>query len=275
MKLRALVLCGNGTNCEAETAHAARLAGADEVNILSIWELLAGHDSLDAYHFLCLPGGFLDGDNLGSARAGAFRFAHGKPGAERDALRVQLDRLLDAGGVVIGICNGFQLLVKLGILPAREWTPRVTLTHNLNGRFEDRWVTLKADPQSPCVFTRGLDVIELPVRHGEGRLVAADDAVMATIRDGHLAPLVYIDPATGAPTETYPLNPNGSPGGVAALCDPTGRIFGLMPHPEAYNHYTNHPRWTRDFLGGPPQNEEGAGILLFRNAVDWLRRNHG
>ena len=148
MKLRTLVLCGNGTNCEAETAHAARLAGADEVNILSIWELLAGHDSLDGYQFLCLPGGFLDGDNLGSARAGAFRFAHGRPGAGHDALRVQLDRLLDAGGVIIGICNGFQLLVKLGILPAREWTPRVTLTHNLNGRFEDRWVTLKADRKS-------------------------------------------------------------------------------------------------------------------------------
>ncbi len=275
MKLRTLVLCGNGTNCEAETAHAARLAGADEVNILSIWELLAGHDSLDGYQFLCLPGGFLDGDNLGSARAGAFRFAHGRPGAGHDALRVQLDRLLDAGGVIIGICNGFQLLVKLGILPAREWTPRVTLTHNLNGRFEDRWVTLKADPASPCVFTRGLDVIELPVRHGEGRLVASDDAVMDTIRDGHLAPLVYIDPATGGPTEAYPLNPNGSPGGIAALCDPTGRIFGLMPHPEAYNHYTNHPRWTREFLDGPPKHEEGAGILLFRNAVDWLRRNHG
>jgi phosphoribosylformylglycinamidine synthase subunit PurQ / glutaminase len=275
MTLRALVLCGNGTNCEIETAHAVRLAGADEVNILSVWELIAGHDTLDAYQLLCLPGGFLDGDHLGSARAGAFRFAHGKPAAGRDPLRVQLDRLLDAGGAIIGICNGFQLLVKLGLLPSRAWEPRVTLTHNLNGRFEDRWVTLKADPESPCIFTRGIDRIDLPVRHGEGRLVALDDAVWDTIRDGHLAPLVYIDPATGAPTEAYPLNPNGSPGGVAALCDPTGRIFGLMPHPEAFAHYTNHPRWTREFLDGPPEQEEGAGILLFRNAVDWLRRNHG
>ncbi|MBU1242213.1 phosphoribosylformylglycinamidine synthase subunit PurQ [Myxococcota bacterium] len=275
MNLRALVLCGNGTNCEVETAHAVRTAGADEVKILSVWELLAGHDTIDAYDFLCLPGGFLDGDHLGSARAGAFRFAHGKPGAGRDPIRIQLDRFLDAGGVIIGICNGFQLLVKLGLLPSRTWEPRVTLTHNLNGRFEDRWVTLIADPESPCVFTSGLQTLDLPIRHGEGRLVAANDALLKTILKDHLAPLKYVDPATGLPTEVYPLNPNGSPGGIAALCDPTGRIFGLMPHPEAFSHYTNHPRWTREFLDGAPENQEGTGILLFRNAVDWLRRNHG
>ncbi len=276
MTLRALVLCGNGTNCEVETAHAVRLAGIRDVTVLTVWELMAGHDSIDAYDFLCLPGGFLDGDHLGSARAGAFRFMHGRPDGGKKPIREQIDGLLARGGVIIGICNGFQLLVKMGLLPEPDWTPRVTLTHNLSGRFEDRWVTLAADPQSPCVFTRGLDVLELPVRHGEGRLAVRDESVLQDILARHLAPLSYTDPTDGRPTETYPLNPNGSPRGIAALCDPTGRIFGLMPHPEAFSHYTNHPRWTRDFLDSPPPgSEEGAGIALFRNAVEWLRENHG
>lgn len=276
MHLRALVLCGNGTNCEEETAHAVRLAGIRDITVLTVWELMAGYDSIDAYDFLCLPGGFLDGDHLGSARAGAFRFTYGRPGGGKKPIREQFDGLLARGGVIIGICNGFQLLVKMGLLPMPDGQPRVTLTHNLSGRFEDRWVTLAADPESPCVFTRGLGQLELPVRHGEGRLVAESDAVMQEIRNRHLAPLVYVDPETQKPTEAYPKNPNGSPHGIAALCDPSGRIFGLMPHPEAFSHYTNHPRWTREFLKSPPPGgEEGAGIALFRNAVQWLQNHHG
>lgn len=276
MTLRALVLCGNGTNCEEETAHAVRLAGIQDITVLTVWELMAGHDTMDAYDFLCLPGGFLDGDHLGSARAGAFRFMYGRPANGQKTIREQMEGLLAKNGVIIGICNGFQLLVKMGLLPEPDWQPRVTLTHNLSGRFEDRWVTLAVDPESPCVFTRGLEKLELPVRHGEGRLVTQSHDVLKDIRLRHLAPLLYIHPETGHPTESYPANPNGSAYGIAALCDPSGRIFGLMPHPEAFSHYTNHPRWTREFFAiSPGSSEEGAGIALFRNAVEWLQNNHG
>ncbi len=273
MTIRALVLCGNGTNCETETAEAVRRAGADEVKILSVWELMAGHDAIENYRFLCLPGGFLDGDHLGSARAGAFRFTHGQPGAGQAPIRTQVQRLVDRGGVIIGICNGFQLLVKMGLLPFGTWEQSVTLTHNVNGRFEDRWVSLVTDPDSPCVFTAGIDVLDLPVRHGEGRLVTETAEVLDEVQSRRLAPLRYVDPATGEPTETYPQNPNGSPGGIAALCDPTGRVFGLMPHPEAFLDAANHPRFTRARVSGDTFSV--TGLDLFANAMNWLRNNAG
>ncbi|MBU1241109.1 phosphoribosylformylglycinamidine synthase subunit PurQ [Myxococcota bacterium] len=267
MKVNALVLTGNGTNCEVESAYAISTAGAEAVTVGTIWELMEGTLTLDAFNFLCLPGGFLDGDHLGSARAGAHRFAHGTPGKGAEPLMDQIRQLLERGGLIIGICNGFQLLVKLGLLPGPELEQRVTLTHNLSGRFEDRWVTLSADPDSPCVFTRGLHQIELPVRHGEGRLVYSSPAEQSRCQANGLIPLVYVDPKTSLPTELYPLNPNGSPGGAAAMTDSTGRIFGLMPHPEAFTHFTNHPRWTRQTMP-----EEGAGLSLFKNGISYLHQ---
>ncbi len=270
MSAEVLVLTGNGTNCEIESAHAFRAVGADSVTIGTIWELMEGSLRLDRFNLLCLPGGFLDGDHLGSARAGAHRFAHGHP-AGAPPLMTQLRSLLDAGGLVIGICNGFQLLVKLGLLPGPDLEQRATLTRNLSSRFEDRWVTLGINPDSPCVFTQGIDHIDLPVRHGEGRLVFASREVQTRCEDGGLIPLVYVD-AHGNPTEHYPENPNGSPGGAAAMTDATGRIFGLMPHPEAFSHRTNHPHWTRRDLP-----EEGAGLAIFRNGVRYLQEkpSHG
>ncbi|HOX43888.1 MAG TPA: phosphoribosylformylglycinamidine synthase subunit PurQ [Myxococcota bacterium] len=268
-KVRALVVSGNGTNCERETAEACRLGGADEVVVSPIWDLSAGETRLRDFRLLCLPGGFMDGDDLGSARAAANRWRHARVAGGERRLWDDLRAFVEAGGLVIGICNGFQLLVKLGMLPrleAAEPVQRVTLTFNASGRFEDRWVTLVAEPRSPCLFTRGIERLELPVRHGEGRLVGAPEELEALTRE-HLCPLRYADPATGQPTEQYPLNPNGSPGGVAALCDPSGRLFGLMPHPEAFLHRTLHPRWTRE----PGLPEEGAGVAIFRNAVQALR----
>jgi phosphoribosylformylglycinamidine synthase len=161
-------------------------------------------------------------------------------------------------------------MVKLGLLPmleAGDTRQTMTLTFNDAGRFEDRWVELTCDPESPCVFTRGCDRLPLPVRHGEGKLVPTDPALLRTLGERHLVPLRYADPATGEPTEAYPANPNGSPGGAAALCDPTGRLFGLMPHPECYLHRTHHPRWTRL----PDLPEEGMGVKLFRNGIEFLR----
>ncbi len=266
-QVRVIVLAGNGINCEMETAYACRLAGADQVDIVYLWDLASGKARIEGYDLLCLPGGFLDGDDLGSARASAIRIGHTEVAGR--VLAEQIHEFVSGGGLAIGICNGFQLMVKLGLLPAFDGqmgTQQMTLTWNDSARFEDRWVTLTADPESPCVFTRGLEKIYLPVRHGEGKIVPSVNAVLEKLGSRHQVPLRYVDPGTGAPTETYPHNPNGSPGGIAALTDPTGRLFGMMPHPEAFLHRTNHPSWTRWNLP-----EEGDGLALFRNAVSFIR----
>lgn len=266
-QVRVMVLTGNGINCEMETAHACQSAGADKVDISYLWDLASGKADLNGYDLLCLPGGFLDGDDLGSARASAIRLRNTQAGEGK--LIDKLKKFIDDGGLAIGICNGFQLMVKLGLLPAlgRNFEEQqVTLTWNDSGRFEDRWVELKADPYSPCIFTRGLERIQLPVRHGEGKIVFADAQTEKTILENHQAPLCYIDPETGEATTTHPQNPNGSPHGIAAITDETGRLFGMMPHPEAFIHRTHHPQWTRRDLP-----EEGDGLAIFRNAVEAIR----
>jgi phosphoribosylformylglycinamidine (FGAM) synthase-like amidotransferase family enzyme len=267
-QVKAIVIAGNGTNCERETAHACRLGGADVADIVHISELLAGRILLENYHLLALAGGFLDGDDLGSAKAGANRLLHAPVHGTGEHLSDHLRRFIADGKLVLGICNGFQLMVKMGLLPALggEFRQQATLTYNDNGRFEDRWVYLKADPASPCVFTRGLKGIYLPVRHGEGKLVTGSDDILARIEESHLAALKYSTPDF-QPTMEYPLNPNGSVAAVAGLCDETGRLFGLMPHPEAYVHRTHHPRWTRE----ESLPEEGMGLWIFRNAVQFIR----
>ncbi len=269
--VKAIVIAGNGTNCEREVANACRLAGADVADIVHIAELLAGRVQLDDYHFLNLAGGFLDGDDLGSAKAGANRLLHAPVRGRGEHLIDQVLRFIDAGKLVLGVCNGFQLMVKMGMLPAvggdfrRQTT---TLTFNDSGRFEDRWVYLKADPASPCVFTRGLHGLYLPIRHGEGKFVVESPAVLEEIESLHLSVLKYADSGYRTSSMEYPDNPNGSQAAIAGVCDQTGRIFGLMPHPEAYVHRTHHPRWTRE--EGLP--EEGMGLWIYRNAVDFIRR---
>ncbi len=271
MNVKALVIAGNGTNCEREVSEACRLAGA-ECDIVHVAELLAGRARLDDYHFLNLAGGFLDGDDLGSAKAGANRLRHARVAGSDETVADQLQRFIAAGKLVMGVCNGFQLMVKMGLLPALggdHLTQSATLTFNDGGHFEDRWCELSVDPDSPCVFTRGLDRLYFPVRHGEGKFVPASSEVLAAIEARHLAVLRYCDPATGAPTMEYPFNPNGSVAAIAGICDETGRLFGLMPHPEAYVHRTHHPRWTRQ----PELPEEGMGLQLYRNAVEFIRNN--
>lgn len=270
MAARALVLTGNGTNCEREMAYACRLAGA-EVRIAHTAEIFAGRVRLDDYHFLNLPGGFLDGDDLGAAKAGAVRLKYGRVRTDGERRFFEdLQGFVAEGKLVLGVCNGFQLLVKLGLLPALDGQygeQSSSITHNDSGRFEDRWVYLAVEETSPCVFTRGLDRVSFPVRHGEGKFTPGDHDVLRRIEDEGLVAVRYAD-EDGDPTLAYPWNPNGSVGAIAGLCDPTGRVFGLMPHPEAFLHRTNHPRWTREDLP-----EEGQGLALFRNAVGFIRDN--
>ncbi len=268
-EVKAIVLTGFGTNCENEMAQACRLGGADQVDIVHISELLHGEYSLDDYHFLNLPGGFLDGDDLGAGQAGAHRFRYAVIEKSGEKLQDQLLRFISDGKLVLGVCNGFQLMVKIGLLPGvnNDYNQRLTsLTYNDSSRFEDRWTTLKVEADSPCVFTKGLDQLYYPIRHGEGKFVIGDETTEKMIRENNLVTMRYTDPLTNEATMDYPANPNGSPEAIAGICDPSGRLFGLMPHPEAFLHRTNHPRWTREDLP-----EEGQGVALFRNGVEFIR----
>ena len=262
---KALVITGFGLNCEAETSHAFRLAGA-AVEQVHLSDLITGERTLDEFHILAFIGGFSFGDHIASGRVLANRLKH--------RLADSIQRFVDAGKLMIGICNGFQTMVKLGVLPGLDGDyarQTVSLVENDCGTFQDRWVTLAVQADSPCVFTQGIERIELPVRHGEGKFVTLDDRVREALWAQHMVACQYIDPATGAPTEEFPLNPNGSVDAIAAVCDPRGRLFGIMPHPEAFLFPYNHPQWMRQQLAGALP-EHGAGLKLFQNAVAFAER---
>ena len=271
-KTRAIVITGNGTNCEMEAAHACRLGGFDEAVIAHIAELLSGEIRLDDFHFLNLTGGFLDGDDLGSAKAQANRLKHAGVSGSAEKLVEQFTRFISNGKLILGVCNGFQLMTKMGMLPGFDGdhlNQTATLTYNDCGRFQDRWCYLQCDPDSPAVFTKGIEKgIYLPVRHGEGKFLCDTPATLRRIESEHLGVLKYSDSNYSAPTMEFPANPNGSMNGIAGICDPTGRLMGLMPHPEAFVHYTHHPRWTREELP-----EEGDGLIFYKNAAAYVKKN--
>ncbi len=260
MTVRACILTGFGINCDYETAHAFRMAGAEAVRV-HVNDLIHGLDSLAGYHILAFPGGFSFGDDIASGKVLATKCAH--------ALRDQLTEFVAAGKLIIGICNGFQVLVKMRVLPgiSTDGDQDATLTFNDSGRFEDRWVNLHINPASPCVWTRGIERLYLPVRHGEGKFLPATDSVRRALITKKQNVVQYATPA-GRPTMEYPLNPNGSVDAVAGVCDPTGRIFGLMPHPEGYMFPTQHPRWTRG-----PLPDEAPGLAVFRNGVEFAKKH--
>jgi len=258
MAPKALVLTGYGINCDMETQHAFKLAGAWAERV-HINDLINGKKKLSEYHILAFPGGFSFGDDIASGKvlANMIKYNIGE----------QIQEFIDSGKLIMGICNGFQAMVKMGLLPgfngdhaARE----VTLTFNDSGRFEDRWVHLKAGKKTKCVFTKGIETIYLPVRHGEGKFLAKNPQVLEKLKKGNHIVFQYTDAEGKA--AGYPHNPNGSVNNIAAICDETGRVFGMMPHPEAFQHRTNHPAWTREKLP-----EEGAGIAIFRNAVEYVK----
>lgn len=268
-KVNALILTGFGLNCDGETAHAFELAGA-AAHKVHINKLVSGEVRLEDFQILAFGGGFSWGDDHG---AGVIQALKLKNHIGRDLLT-----FVDQGKLIIGICNGFQALVNLGLLPGldNDYTKRsVSVTFNDCGNFRDQWVHLTANSESPCVFTRGMTMADYPVRHGEGKFIAEKD-VVDTLVANHQVVFQYAD-ANGAPAKgAFPLNPNGSLHDIAGICDPTGRIFGLMPHPEAYNHFTNHPDWTRNTQrlkreGNPLDQDMTVGIKLFKNGVDYIK----
>jgi phosphoribosylformylglycinamidine synthase len=241
---RALLLRGPGTNCDRETALACELAGATP-ELVHVEALLAGATRLDDYGLLVLPGGFSYGDHLGAGTLLAHRL--GRLGDE-------LRRFVASGRPLLGICNGFQALLKLGLLGGG------TLAPNASGRFECRWVWLANQARPDHVFLRGVERLALPVAHGEGRFVPASAAELERLAAERRIALVYADAQGG--TASYPANPNGSAGGVAGLTNAGGNVLGLMPHPE------------RNVQPGdaPAGRPVGAGLAIFRNAVEYLQR---
>ena len=265
-KPRCLIITGFGLNCEAETTHALKMAGA-QVDQMHLNDLLAARERLAGYRLLAIIGGFSYGDHIAAGRALAVRLRHGLAGQLADFVR--------GGGLVIGICNGFQVLCKLGLLPGFEpFEPgveqQVTLTHNDSGVFRDDWVRLTVNPESPCIFTRGLRHMELPIRHGEGKFLARDAALLERLRAGGQIVYQYADEA-GTPTQDFPANPNGSALAIAGICDASGRIFGTMPHPEAAVLPEHHPQFLRQKALGAPL-PEADGIRVFQNAVDYMNQ---
>jgi phosphoribosylformylglycinamidine synthase len=258
--VRVLILTGLGLNCEAETEAAFRIAGASPEQV-HLSDVLDGRRRLADYPILALIGGFAFGDHMG----GGFVFAN----KIRFRLYDQLLAFIDSGGLALGVCNGFQTMVRLGMLPGLDGdyrTPRAALAPNDRLGYRDAWVRVGFDPGSPCVWTRGLERMDLPARHGEGKLLLENRELFQRLEDSGQIVARYLDTAD-RPTEEWPHNPNGSPGGVAGICDPTGRLFGLMPHPDAYLYPFHHPRWRRmDAKGELP--DEGAGLAIFRNGVD-------
>ena len=279
--VRVAVLFGFGINCDHETAAVFRLVGA-EAERLHVNRLIESPDLLSSYDILAIPGGFSFGDHLGSGRLLGNRL--------RFALRDPLRDFVANGGPVIGICNGFQVLVKTGLLPGPpaggDTTPdfeqRSSLAMNESGRYEDRWVTLEFDPESACVWTQGLTRIDCPVRHGEGRFVVEDESVLDEMDAAHQLVVRYVDPATpkgeGRTDERlpYPTSPNGSARNIAGVCDATGLVFGLMPHPEAIYAKWLHPDHTRytapEAEASVPVDERSLGEWEGEGAADVPQR---
>ena len=260
MTPKVLILTGYGINCDIETQHAFNLAGAKAERI-HLTDLLNGKVLLSDFHILALPGGFSFGDDIASGKVLANMIKYN--------LGEQVQKFIEDRKLIIGICNGFQVMVKMGLLPAfgSDYSRQdVTLTFNDSGRFENRWVHMKTSKGSKCVFTKGIESIYLPVRHGEGKFVVKDSQVLERLKKNCHIVFQYVD-LNGNPPE-YPHNPNGSIENIAAICDETGRVFGMMPHPEAFMHRTNHPAWTREELP-----EEGAGMAIFRNSVEYVTEN--
>jgi phosphoribosylformylglycinamidine synthase len=249
MPPKALILRTAGTNCDGETSHAFELAGANAKRI-HLNRVLEEPRVLEAFQILAIPGGFSYGDDISSGKIFANQITQ--------HLAEPLARFVEAGKPIIGICNGFQVLIKTALLPGKLGVANcpaqpATLTHNDCGRFIDRWVHLKT-ASDKCIWTRGIDQIELPIAHGEGKFVPANDDVRKWLWEQRQIALLYDGE-----------NPNGSIDDIAGICDTSGLVFGLMPHPERYVSGYQHPNWSRTRMG----ESQGPGVQIFRNAVSY------
>lgn len=254
MKPKVCVLRADGTNCDLETYYAFEKAGA-ECSMVHVNQLRSGEEKLEDYQILALPGGFSYGDDVHSGKILAVELT--------SFLKDSLQEFVDRGKPVLGICNGFQVLVRTGLLPdGRLGDIRCTLMHNDSGRFECRWVTLKVE-ESPCIFTRGVSgsLMDVQVAHGEGKFYA-EEVQLEKLQSAGQVVFRYAGP-DGRPTPEYPYNPNGSLGAIAGVCDSTGLVLGLMPHPERFVELHQHPNWRRGGLDAP------HGLALFANAVKY------
>jgi phosphoribosylformylglycinamidine synthase I len=265
---RVLILRAPGTNCDAESAHAFTLAGA----LPESWHinrLLDDTHRLADYQVLCIPGGFSYGDDIAAGRILGNQI--------QNHLADTLATFREAGKLIIGICNGFQILLKTNLLAAADAKgATATLALNDSGRFEARWIRLAIQPRN-CVFLSGIQELELPIAHGEGKFVTRDADVFQRMNAGGQFVMRYTlpfdapqQPADKNPPNAisalpYPANPNGAQGNVTGMCDETGRVLGLMPHPERFVDWTQHPRWTR----GQAQ-QQGEGLRIFQNAVRYF-----
>jgi len=258
-QVRAVVLRAAGINCDMETEYALELAGAGAQR-LHINELIKNKKTLDDFQIIVLPGGFSYGDDVAAGKILANQIIH--------HLTEQLEKFLEDGKLILGICNGFQVLVKAGLLPgdgAAGHQGQVTITDNDRGKFDDRWVYLA--PQSKrCVFIEQDRRIYLPIAHGEGKVVTKDQDTLENLRAGGHIAFKYVD--KDGKEGGFPVNPNGSVDSIAGLTDSTGRVLGLMPHPERFVRATQHPRWTR--MG---EKNDPDGMTIFNNAVEYVREN--
>jgi phosphoribosylformylglycinamidine synthase I len=253
-KPRVLILRAPGANCDAEAQFAFELAGGLPERI-HINRLRENPKLLHQFQILVVPGGFTYGDDVAAGKILA------------NQLSVFLGDVVfqfrAKEKLILGICNGFQALLKAGlILPPDDDGPMATLAHNTKGKFEDRWIYLKAKP-GKCPFLKGYDQLHLPIAHGEGNFICREPWILKGLEQAGQVVLRYVDEHGQA--GQFPVNPNGSQGGVAGICDASGRVLGLMPHPERHVLPTQHPRWTRLGLA-----REGEGLRLFRNAVEFF-----
>lgn len=263
-RVSALVLTGFGLNCDLETAYALEMAGASARRV-HINALIGNEVLLEDYDILVFGGGFSWGDNHGAGVVQTIKIM--------TYLGDRIRKFIGEGRLVIGICNGFQTLVNTGLLPgfSGDYTKKeVALLHNDCGNFRDQWVDLLVEDGSPCVFAKGLKHFSLPVRHGEGKFYASPETILR-LEENKQVVLRYADEKGEPSGNTFPQNPNGSLHDIAGICDATGRVLGLMPHPEAYIHQTNHPDWTRMKAAKSfDPKAETPGITLFKNAVAYF-----
>lgn len=258
---RSLVLRAAGTNCEAETLHALELSGS-RGEILHLSRLLAEPQRLDEVELIVLAGGFSYGDDVAAGRVWGLELRHN--------LARDLTAFVDRGGLVLGVCNGFQVLVDTGLLCERDDDGRTlkrdfALTGNESNHYECRWVTLRSE-ECACPWLVPGEVWPTPVAHAEGRFCVADEATLARLEANGQIAIRYVHPDGSAADGAYPANPNGAISDIAGICDPTGRVLGLMPHPERNLTPWNHPRWTR--LG---PRSEGEGLGFYRRMVEVAR----